>query len=109
MQDDKKKFLEEKIEQIMKDKAFCDCEDQRCSEKRNGFKLGYLYAQAEHEALTAKLVTALEFYADRKNFQLIFDNEEESRAEVYEKYKTHSIGDLGVMAIEALKEFYRKE
>ncbi len=45
---------------------------------------------------------ALGFYSDRKNFQLIFDNEEDSRAEVYEKYKANSIGDFSFKAIEAL-------
>lgn len=55
-----------------------------------------------------KLEEALEFYADfasGKKHQFIFDDETSSRAAVYERYKEHSMGDLGIKAMEALAQF----
>jgi hypothetical protein len=57
------------------------------------------------------LVEALEFYKDmaiKKNHILIFDNEKDSRGEVYEKYKEYSIGAIGVKAASALHDLERK-
>lgn len=48
---------------------------------------------------------ALKFYADfinGKNVQPIFDDETSSRAQIYERYKEYSLGDLGLKAFETL-------
>jgi hypothetical protein len=59
----------------------------------------------EYEQKLSIAREALEFYKNIKdNHTLIFDDEGNSRAEVYEKYKKHSIGDLGIKAREALEE-----
>jgi len=53
------------------------------------------------------LVKANQFYSDmavKGNHSLIFDNETESRAAVYERYKKYSIGDFGVKAQVALAD-----
>lgn len=79
----------------------------------------YMHA-IEHQAYTDlkqqadMLYEALIFYADmaiNKNHELIFDNENSSRAQVYERYKKYSIGDLGAKAVEATKAYedYLKE
>ncbi len=56
-------------------------------------------------------IEALEFYADfinGKNNQPIFDDEHSTRAQIYERYKEYSIGDLGVKAHEALERLKGK-
>jgi len=55
-----------------------------------------------------KLQECVEFYSKKENHKLIFDNENESRAEVYEKYKEYSIGDYCLKAIKCLKEVGEK-
>ena len=56
-------------------------------------------------------VEALEFYSEmavKRNHKFIFDDETKSRGEVYEQYKEHSIGDLGMKAFEALAKIKAK-
>lgn len=73
----------------------------------------WLEPNAEHLAeATIKLVElvrvqseALQFYADfinGKNVQPIFDDENSTRAQIYERYKEYSLGDLGLKAFETL-------
>lgn len=51
---------------------------------------------------------ALTYYADfAQKARLIFDNETDSRAEVYEKYSEYSIGTLGIKAFECLAKWER--
>lgn len=55
------------------------------------------------------LIEALEFYKDiQKNHSFIFDNEQSSRAQIYEKYKEYSIGDVGVLAHKTLLDLEQK-
>lgn len=67
-----------------------------------------LFLQKENQKLKAaclKLKEAADFYKgflNKDNYKLIFDNENDSRAQVYEKYKESSIGDFGVKAHEVL-------
>jgi hypothetical protein len=58
-----------------------------------------------------KAIECLEFYAafaTKENHQFIFDDENLSRAQIYEKYKKCSIGSLGVKAYETLSEIKQK-
>lgn len=82
-----------------------DTEDWKVPLCYECYRFGGLEQELVRErARNAKLREALEFYSKRENFTLIFDNENDSRAEVYEKYKKYSIGDFSVRAIEALAE-----
>lgn len=56
-------------------------------------------------AVIRELSEALEFYSDfatGKNNQPIFEDEQSSRAKIFERYQQYSIGDLGLKAHEAL-------
>jgi len=61
--------------------------------------------------LLMPFVEVAEFYdkfAEPDNHQFIFDDPESSRAEIYERYKQYSIGDVGIKARQALSDLRAK-
>ena len=70
----------------------------------------FMFIEEENKTLKAQLAIAvegLEFYsniAQDDNHQFIFADETDSRAEVYERYKDCSIGNLGVKAHDTLQK-----
>ncbi len=73
-----------------------------CDDKLKFAEAPLLADLRESQARELKLRGALEFYANGKNFQTIFDDPVGTRAEIYERYQAYSMGDLGVKAHEAL-------
>lgn len=67
------------------------------------FKAGWDARDAIAKEREAKLVEALEFYANKDNFKIIANEFGDNKLHVYESYKKHSIGDVGVKAIEAIE------
>ena len=95
------------------------CETEGCDRQiQNHFKKCSMGCGYEHEIdkLQSTLESerkrrieaegALRFYANiQKNHIFIFDDETSSRGEIYEKYKQHSIGDMGVKAIAHFEKY----